>query len=104
MLDAIGNIDAIMSGMTDFDIPGYDASILEELYADVEKSVESVSGMIPVDVVESIQKTATTRTENPPADDPAKYEVKQEVIQMQEDADKERPYITCPHCGVKIWV
>lgn len=105
--DAMSNIDELLQSLNDFDIPGYDESVLSQLYSDVEEEVKSiettsVSGIIPPERVEQIKKVEQERTYNPPADNPDKYEVKQEVKVMQDEHEGE-PYITCPHCGVKIY-
>lgn len=105
--DAMSNIDELLQSLNDFDIPGYDESVLSQLYSDVEEEVKkieetSVAGIIPSERVEQIKKVEQKRTDNPPADNPDKYEVKQEVKAMQDEHEGE-PYITCPHCGVKIY-
>lgn len=105
--DAMSNIDELLQGIDDFNIPGYDEEILKQLYSDVEEEVKSiettsVAGIIPKERVESIKKVEEQRTENPPADNSEKYEVKEAVVKMQDEHEGE-PYITCPHCGVKIY-
>lgn len=104
--DAMGNIDELLSSMEDFDIPGFDETVLSELYSEVEAQVSavSVSGVVPEERREQIERVAERRAQNPPVDDPQKYEVKQAVVEMQEKAEPDRPYITCPHCGTKIWL
>lgn len=106
--DAIGNIDDILSGMEDFDIPGFDESVLSELYSDAEAavSVVPVSGFVPEERIESIKSVSEKRNANPVQDNPEKYELKQSVLENHAMAEEERngSYITCPHCGVKIWV
>lgn len=105
--DAMSNIDEILQSIDDFNIPGYDEEVLSQLYAEVEeevKSIEStsVAGIIPSERIDNIKKVEEQRKENPPSDNADKYEVKQEVIKMQDEHEGE-PYITCPHCGVKIY-
>jgi hypothetical protein len=105
--DAMANVDEILSEMEDFDIPGFDANVLEQLYRETEEQVSqisetAVSGIVPPARVEQIQRVSEARQEYAPKDDEAKYEVKPEVVQMQEEHAGE-PYITCPHCGVKIY-
>lgn len=105
--DAMNNIDDILKELGDFDIPGFDESVLSQIYAEVEEDVKSiegtaVDGTIPQERVEKIQAVAQAREDNPPADNSEKYEVKQEVIDMKDEHEGE-PYITCPHCGVKIY-
>lgn len=106
--DAVANIDEILSSLDgDFDIPGFDEGVLTQLYEEVEEEVKnisttSVSGIIPESKIESIKKAEESREKNPPADDVSKYEVKEDVVKEQEEHEGE-PYITCPHCGVKIY-
>ena len=105
--DSMGTIDELLQSIEDFDIPGYDEAVLSQLYSEVEEEVSSiestsVAGVIPAEKVEEIKKEEAKRVENPPADNKEKYEVKQEVVERQEEHEGE-PYITCPHCGVKIY-
>lgn len=105
--DAMANVDEILSSLENFDIPGFDESVLSQLYNQVEEEVKaiedtSVAGVIPPERVEKINSVAEERKENPPADNKEKYEVKPEVVSMQDEHEGE-PYITCPHCGVKIY-
>lgn len=105
--DSMSTIDELLQSIEDFDIPGYDEDVLNQLYSEVEEEVSSidstaVAGVIPPEKVESIKKEEEKRIENPPVDDKSKYEVKQEVVETQEEHAGE-PYITCPHCGVKIY-
>lgn len=105
--DAMANIDELLQSIEDFNIPGYDEEVLKQLYSDVEEEVKSiettsVAGIIPQERIESIKKVEESRTENPPVDNAEKYEVKEDVVKMQDEHEGE-PYITCPHCGVKIY-
>lgn len=108
--DAVANIDEILSSLDgDFDIPGFDERVLTQLYEEVEEEVKSISttsvsvlGVIPESKIESIKKAEESRKKNPPADDASKYEVKEDVVKEQEEHEGES-YITCPHCGVKIY-
>lgn len=105
--DAMANVDSILASLEDFDIPGFDEQVLSQIYTEIEDDVKgieetAVAGIIPKERVEQIQKVADSRTENPPVDDKSKYEVKAEVTEMQDEHEGE-PYITCPHCGVKIY-
>lgn len=105
--DAMSNVDEILASLEDFDIPGFDEQVLSQIYTEIEDDIKgieetAVAGIIPKEKVEQIQKVAKERSENPPADDKSKYAVKAEVTEMQDEHEGE-PYITCPHCGVKIY-
>lgn len=105
--DSLSNIDELLASLGDFDIPGYDESVLEQLYAEVEEDVKTIEDVsvpagVPKEAAERIQKNSEERRKNEPVDDMQKYEVKSEVIRSRKEHEGE-PYITCPHCGVKIY-
>ena len=106
--DAVGHIDEILASLNgDFNIPGFDESVLEQLYNEVQDEVKaisetSVSGILPESKVAEIKKVEEQREAKPPIDDSKKYEVKQSVVDEQKEHEGE-PYIVCPHCGVKIY-
>lgn len=105
--DFMQNVDDILSEMNDFDIPGFDEDVLSQIYTQVEEEVKQiettgVSGIISAEKVAEIKREAEKREETPSSDDASKYEVKQDVVKMQDEHAGE-PYITCPHCGVKIY-
>lgn len=112
--DAISSIDEILSEMQDFDIPGFDEDILSQLYSAMEEDEPaemSVREKVSLtenqpfqDEVKKIKKLEQEREDNPPEDDSSKYEVKESVVQMQERGrESSANYITCPHCGCKIY-
>lgn len=105
--DYMQNVDYILSEMDDFDIPGFDEDVLSQIYAEVEAEAEQVDampafGVIPAEKVEKIKHEAEKRQEHPDVDDKAKYAVNQELVEQHKEHEGE-PYITCPHCGVKIY-
>lgn len=103
--DDLMNIDDILPTLSDFEIPGFDESVLTELYSDIdEDAFVSVSGIIEEERVNKIKEVETKREENPIADDISKYEVKKEVADMYKENEDNTRYITCPHCGVKVYV
>jgi len=107
--DAMSVVDEIISEMGDFDIPGFDEDILMQLYTETEQAagkiptnIKAVSGIIPEERKNDISSTSERRTATPPQDDESKYE-KNEAVVTQQKENADRPYITCPHCGVKIY-
>ena len=67
--DFLSNIDELLGEFEDFDIPGFDEEILNNLY------------------------------------DEKKYDLQPAVLENHENGSEEenRNYVTCPHCGVKIY-
>lgn len=114
------NIDELLSELNDFQIPGFDEKVLEELYAFEKESEGIIDNMFIVDKerVEQINKVAEIRATEPPkplAEKPSKFEpasqpasqpVSQPVVPetSSETPAEKSTYVTCPHCGMKIWV
>ena len=102
-------MDEILSELGDFDVPGYDAATLEQLY-----------GVIDEETVQTIVETETQRNneqeqrvivkdekpaEHTAEDDtlPPTIESVNGMVSVPKDKDT-RPFIICPRCGEKIWV
>lgn len=107
--DFLANIDEILGGMTEFDIPGFDDDVLKGLYEEIndEVKVEDVMpkgfGIIPEERINQIKEVERQRAEKEPEDDESKYQLSQEVLENHAEHDQSGNYITCPHCGVKIY-
>lgn len=96
-LDNYGAIEEILKSMDgDFEIPGYDADTLEELYG--VKSVEAEIPSIPssVEVQPADGKMDVEPAKEPASPTEAVSQARQEAI-----AQAGR-YIICPHCGERI--
>ena len=54
--DDIGNIDAILAEMQEFDIPGFDSATLEQLYSNMRADEETINNMgnVPADKIDQI--------------------------------------------------
>lgn len=114
--DNIQNIDEILSTIGDFDIPGYDANILEEMYKEIEDikvNIDDISGMgiIPEEKVKEINNVAEHRAENENYGVPknkdnitSKYEAVEEIIPSNNQENESTRYVNCPHCGAKVWI
>lgn len=107
--DFLSNIDEILSGMDNFDIPGFDDEVLKGLYNEItedinkEELLPSAFGVIPQEKIKQIKEVEKERQEDAPTDDEKKYEVSEAVVKNHEENEEKRNYITCPHCGVKIY-
>lgn len=115
-------MDEILSGLGDFDVPGYDAATLEQLYGDIDEAAEALSsyGVIDEETVQNIVETETKRNNEQEqrvvVRDEIKAETREEddtlpptiesangMVNVPKDKDT-RPFIVCPRCGEKIWV
>lgn len=108
------NIDLFMQSISDFDIPGFDMEVLEELYTDIESTdfeVADVSGMgrISQDKIDKIKAVEEKREENPDyqsvtVDENEHSAYEPTPIHDDEEQTEVRRYVNCPHCGAKIWL
>lgn len=109
--DFLANIDEILGEMDEFDIPGFDDDVLKGLYGEIneEAKAEEVTpkcfAIIPEERIQQIKEVEKQRAEakKEPADDESKYELSKQVLENHENNDQTGNYITCPHCGVKIY-
>lgn len=110
------NIDLLMQSISDFDIPGFEMEVLEELYTDIESAdfqVADVSGMgkIPQERIDKIKATEERRIENPEyqavkedENRASAYDPTPSVTAQEEQHAEVGRYVNCPHCGAKIWL
>lgn len=115
-------LDEFLSEITDYDVPGYDADMLQQLYGSMEEATEAMSsyGVIPEETVVEIQgremahnevqeSRVYTQSDAPAlkddADDTLPPTIKHTDGMFNVPKDKDtRPFIVCPKCGEKIWV
>lgn len=109
--DDIGNIDAILAEMQEFDIPGFDSATLEQLYSNMRADEETINNMgnVPADKVEQIKKTEADRAENPLTErvkgkNESSYGSTTENATEVPNGASVGKYVNCPHCGAKIWL
>ena len=109
--DDIGNIDAILAEMQEFDIPGFDSATLEQLYSNMRADEETINNMgnVPADKIEQIKKTEADRAENPLTErvkgkNESSYGSTTENATEVPNGASVGKYINCPHCGAKIWL
>ena len=102
----VGALDSILMDLDgDFDIPGYDSELLEAIIATPQEATAQVTEY----------GTATPEVAATPVADTPQYqhETGQEQVYAPPVRSEggafvappeERKYITCPHCGEKIWL
>lgn len=102
--DDIVNIDEIMKTLEDFEVPGFDADILGELYSDADAEVEDFTnmGVLPTEKINQIKKIEESR-ENVDIQN-MKVTKEDTTNTATTEKNEEGNYINCPHCGAKIWV
>lgn len=107
--DDLAAIEDIIGELPDFEIPGFDADILEDLYGDDSDSMDDY-GILTPQRAEAVVREAQKRSEEPPL---TPEEVAEKV--MPKNVDVHSPeltaaerhagnYVTCPNCGMKIWL
>ena len=118
-------MDQFLSEMQDFDVPGYDADMLAQLYGSIEEATQELQsyGRIDAEMSQSFEDVATHREnmqevrtylagETAPA--PAAHSMADEtlpptiqhaqgMVNIPKDKNT-RPFIVCPKCGEKILV
>ena len=99
-IDNYETIDEIMKQLAsegDFDIPGYDANTLDELYGikSVESSAQEIDELPFSDIGTSQQTNTFTPVENPV---PSRA-----IMEAREEAQTAaRRFVICPNCGERI--
>lgn len=119
-------MDEILASLSDFDIPGFEAETLEQIYGDLEEASEAMAsyGVIDEETVNTLADVEEKRSnaqdhhvalnsETPVTAEAAKHEEDESLptdikaangmLNVPKDKDT-RPFIVCPRCGEKIWV
>lgn len=115
-------MDEILAELSDFDVPGYDAATLEQLFGDIEEAVDTLSsyGVVEEEAVQAISKAEEMRNNEQEQRVVTRYEQREEADSEDESLpptvesangmlnvpkdEGARPFIICPRCGEKIWV
>ena len=125
-------MDSILTELQDFDIPGYDADVLNQLYGNIEEAAEALQnyGVIDQESVQRIEATEASRNDQTDVQVFTQAEAEkassvpsspsggiQDVEKLLPPTIKttdgvvnvptnknERPFILCPKCGEKIYV
>ena len=117
-------MDEVLATFKDFDIPGFEAETLEQIYGDLDEAAEAMSsyGVIDDETVSSLanveerrsnaeehhvalEKPAVATVEHKAEDETLPTDIKAANGMLNVPKDKDtRPFIVCPRCGEKIWV
>lgn len=102
-------IEELIIDIGDFDIPGFDSDILEDLYGDGDPMEEY--GLLPKERVESFKERAEKEEESgsgavtrQQADAIASTAPERGGATEASAETHSDTYVTCPHCGTKIWL
>lgn len=101
-VDNYDAIDRLISELSDFDIPGYNAEDLEKMYGQ-SSIAESENEFKLSEQIIAERKEKAKEFEEPESTNhvPAYVETaRQEVAQ----AEAERKFVVCPNCGEKVYV
>jgi len=101
---AIENILKELAIDSDFEVPGYDADTLEDLYGirSVEKEAESGS----MGTMQDIPSDVTQKVSDEEIEQVASYtpDTQERVKEARNEAVENRKFVICPNCGEKIWL
>ena len=102
-------LDAFLAELQgDLDIPGYDENILRSMVSEASAVTEEIQQYGLLNSVE-IQEIAKERKaqimesaqKNSPESEPAQPKA---AFAEPEQRESVRQYVTCPHCGEKVWL
>lgn len=107
-MDDFDNLNAFLEELqTDLDIPGFDESVLKSIVADAEKVTEEIMeyGTLAPETVEKIKATEERRNQEEAAPNPVdKIETPVPVPEEKSPEAEVKRFVSCPHCGEKIWL
>lgn len=107
-MDDFDNLNAFLEELqTDLDIPGFDESVLKSIVTDAAKVTEEIMdyGTLAPETVERIKATEERRSHEETAPDlTEKTETPAQVPTGESAEAKVKQFITCPHCGEKVWL
>lgn len=118
-------MDEFLTEMQDWDVPGFDADTLEQLYGAIEDATEELQtyGVIDTASVQSMERAQEQRAQESheevelpaptvaarPAYEsdesllPRDIEAADGMVNIPKDKNT-KPFIVCPKCGEKIWM
>lgn len=101
-------LEEINSLSGDFDIPGYDESILDNLFTTSEEVDELISsyGSISDEGVSAVEERRVKTEERADTQPYREIHINPDVVEVEQKSpnDSPRPYVTCPSCGERIWL
>ena len=112
----VAALDDILADLgKDFDVPGYDADLLETLSASTFEADDLVGdyGTEEIEFAPKRQETPVTYADDPTPQYAPPVRVNGEFlppeakVEAEAETEAEAPagrYIICPHCGEKIWL
>lgn len=112
----VSALDDILADLgKDFDVPGYDADLLETLSASTFEADDLVGGYgtEEIEFAPKRQETPVTYADDPTPQYAPPIRVNGEFLPPEAEAEvgieakaeaEERRCIVCPHCGEKIWL
>lgn len=112
----VAALDDILADLgKDFDVPGYDADLLETLSASTFEADDLVGdyGTDEIEFAPKRQETPVTYADDPTPQYAPPVRVNGEFlppeakVEAEAETEAEAPagrYIICPHCGEKIWL
>lgn len=100
---AIENILTELGQNSDFEVPGYDAETLEDLYGikSVQEEVEKEG--TPVEKALKDSSSVVSKDNQLPLPEEKEPTPSKHVEQQREEAEQ-RNFVMCPNCGEKIWL
>lgn len=103
--DDLVAVEEFIIDIGDFEIPGFDSDVLEDLYG--ESDFMEDYGTLPVAQKSAIKEVEARREGGPePVSAPQYIEQIKDEYSAQEATESQRHsgnYVTCPNCGMKIW-
>lgn len=104
-VDVLDDIIRELDG--DFDVPGYDADLLDMLAKNPVEAGDEITGYGTTTPVVSSENVQQVVQRNDDAGQEQQYGVpvrSEDGGFVQPEKKEERQYITCPKCGEKIWL
>lgn len=108
-MDDFDGLNAFLAELqSDLDIPGFDESILQSIVADAEQVTHEIMdyGTLAPEAVERIKATEERRSQEEEIT-PNSAEITERPVPAPEEQSPEaevKRFVTCPHCGEKVWL
>lgn len=107
-MDDFDGLNAFLEELqSDLDIPGFDESILQSIVADAEQVTHEIMdyGTLAPEAVERIKATEERRNQEEITPDLAEITGRPVPAPEEQSPEAEvKRFVTCPHCGEKVWL